>query len=103
MASYVELHKLALEDSVLRNRITTACIIAAEEIRSEDPGIANHANRMIWSKNVFAHPVVESDRMLWAALAANRTLTVAQIQGATDAGLQTAVNNAVNLFATGEV
>jgi hypothetical protein len=102
MATYTELYKLALEDSVLRNKITTACIIAAEAIRGEDAGTANHANRLIWSKNVFENPAVESNRMLWAALAANNTLTVAQIQSASDASLQTVINSAVNLFATGE-
>ena len=101
MATYSELYRLAGEDSVLRQRVTVACVIAAETIRNELPATTNHANRLIWAAKVFADPVIESQRMLWAALAANAAATVAAIQGVTDANLQTIVNNAVNTFATG--
>ncbi len=40
--------------------------------------------------------------MLWAILAQNNSLTSAQITGAADSAILTAVNNAVNVFATGE-
>jgi len=100
MATYIELFNLA-GASALRNRVAVAYTIAAEAVRTEDEGTANHANRILWAKGVFENPGTEAGRMLAAILAQNKDLTVAQIQGVTDAALQTAVNNAVNVFATG--
>lgn len=100
MATYDELFGLQANDS-LRNRIAVACIVAAEAIRTENANTANHANRLLWAKAVFANPQGEAQRMLWAVLAQNKTATVAQITGATDATIQTAVSAAVDVFATG--
>jgi hypothetical protein len=100
MATYDEL-LLASENGPLGNRIRVACVIAAEAIRTEAGATANHANRLIWAKAVFANPQHESARMLWAVLAQNKTFTLAQITGATDTAIQTAVNTAVDVFATG--
>lgn len=100
MATYGELYALQ-HDSDLRNRMAVAVVVAAETVRTENVNTTNHANRLIWAKNALANPQAEAIRMLWGALAQNRTLTVAQITGASDASLQTAVNNAIDLFATG--
>lgn len=100
MATYAEL-LVAAENPDLNNRIRVACIVAAETIRTELPSVTNHANRMVWAKAVFANPVSEAQRMLWAVLAQNRTATLSQLTGATDATVQTAVNAAVDVFATG--
>jgi hypothetical protein len=101
MALYTELYQLALSDSTLRSRATVACVIAANTVRTEDPGVANHANRLLWAADALKHPAAWGERMLWAALAQNAGSTVAQIQGASDATLQTAINNTIDLFATG--
>lgn len=100
MALYQELYDLC-NDSSLKNRTAIACVIAANAIRTEAGATANHANRLLWAKAALANPVGEAARMLPAVLAQNVASTVAQIQAATDATLQTAVNNAVDLFATG--
>ena len=100
MATYTELYGL-LSNSTLRNRIAVACVIAAEAIRTEDGGTVNHANRLTWAKAVFVDPASEASRMMMAVLAANNTLTTVQVLAASDAVLQTAVNAAVNVFATG--
>jgi len=100
MATYKDLYGLASE-SALRNRVTTAVIVAAEAIRNEDGETANHANRMLWAAAVFSSPATETKRMFWMLLAANKDLEVAQISGASDGSIQAAVNAAVNLFATG--
>lgn len=100
MATYAEL-LTASENSTLNQKIRVACIIAAEAIRTENNATANHANRLIWAKAVFANPVAEAQRMLWAVLAQNKDATLAAITGATDAAVQTAVNAAVDVFATG--
>ena len=100
MATYAEI-LTASENAVLRSKVRVACVIAAEAIRTENTGVANHANRVKWAKAVFARPIEEAERMLWAILAQNHTLTLAQITGATDAQVQTGVNAAVDVFADG--
>lgn len=106
MATYEELFGLH-NDSALKNRVTPACIIAAETIRAGDDTVdppwdqTNNTNRLIWAAAVFDDPRREANRMFWALLAANKDLTVAQIQAATDAAIQSNVSTAVDLFATG--
>ena len=100
MATYTELYDLS-NNSALKNKIAVAVVIAANMIRTESDQTANHVNRLLWAKGALENPLGEASRMLWGALAQNSGLTVAQITGATDAALQTAVNNAVDLFATG--
>ena len=100
MATYTELFDLR-NNSGLQNRITVACVIQAEAIRSEDGGTANHAVRLLWAKSVFADPAQAGAQMLWAVLAGNASATVAQITGATDAQILTKVAAAVDVFATG--
>lgn len=100
MATYNELFDLRV-NSELRNRIVVACVVAAELIRGEVASTPNNANRLIWARSVFRDSENVAVPMLMAVLAQNRTATVAQITGASDATLQTAVNNAVNVFATG--
>ena len=98
MASYTELLN-ASGNSELLTKIRVACIIAAEKVRTEDIATVNHAARLVWAKQVFENPEHESSRMLWAVLAQNRTFTLAQIIGATDATVQTAVDTAIDVFA----
>jgi len=100
MATYSELRSL-FGYSELRNKIDVACIVAANAIQEEDPGTANHTERMEWARQAFMNPRATSERMMMAVLAANKSQTVANIQGATDAAIQTQVDAAVNLFALG--
>lgn len=100
MATYAELYTEATTNTALQNRVAVACVVAAEAIRTEAGTVSYHDGRLRWAARVLVSPQTEAARMLWAVLAANAGLTVAQIQAATDAALQTAVNNAVNLFAT---
>ena len=81
--------------------MAAACDIVADAIRSEAAETPNHANRLVWAKEVLSQPFESAVGMLREVLAANAALTVAQITAATDAAIQVAVNNAVNLFATG--
>ena len=100
MATYDELYSLR-NDSALKNRVTTACIMAAEAVMLEDGGTANHVNRLLWAKAVFANPGSEANRMFMAILAANAAATVAVIQAATDAAIQANVDSHIDLFADG--
>ena len=98
MATYTDL-KLVSADATFLDRVQVACIVAAEQIRLEAVTVPNHDARLAWAKNVFFNPKTEAQRMAWAVLAQNRSATLAQITGATDAQLQTTVDAAVNLFA----
>jgi len=100
MATYAEL-LTASENDALRQKIRVAVVIAAEAVRTESTGVANHANRLIWAKSTFSDPDGAAKRILWAVLAQNKSATLAAIIGATDAAVQTAVDAAVDVFATG--
>lgn len=100
MATYTELYGLH-NDSALKNRVSVACIVAAEVVVNEDPATANHANRLLWAASVLASPQVEATRMYWALLAANKDMSVEDIQKVTDPQLQSQVEAHIDLFATG--
>ena len=103
MASYFEL-LTAEQNPDLNNRVRVAIVIAAENIRRETAG-ANLANRKIWAKQALADPFSKAKQMLWAVLAKTQVdtplVTLAAITGALDDTVQTAVNAAVDVFATG--
>ena len=101
MATYLELRSFFGEGSELLGRIEVGCIVAAEAIRTEDGGTANHANRVLWAQKAFNSPKTVAKQMLMAVLAANKALTVAQISDATDAAIQSNVGAAVDVFADG--
>lgn len=100
MATYAELLTLST-NAILMKKIRVAVVIAAEVVRTEQDTTANHANRLLWAKNVYANPDMEAQRMVWAVLAQNKDATATAIESADDATVQTAVNAAINVFATG--
>lgn len=97
MASYIDLVQ-AQADTTLRQRVSVACVIAADTIRTEDPATANHSSRVAWAKTVYASPHTVASSVLWSVLAQNKSVTLAAIIGSTDAQLQTAVDAAVAAF-----
>jgi hypothetical protein len=99
MATYAELIT-ASNNATLRDKIKVACVVAAETIRTEAGSVTNHAARLVWAKRVFQRPDDAFEDMLWAVLAQNKSSTLAQITGASDANVQTAVDAAVDVFAT---
>lgn len=99
MATYIEMLSAAANDT-LRQKVLVACLVAAEKIRLEATGTTNHALRLVWAKAAFANPEAESLRMVRAVVVQNAAFTLAQIIGATDASVQTAVDAAVDVFAS---
>ena len=99
MATYAELLTIANTNDAFKQKVQVACVVACDVIRAEDAGIPNHAARMSWARQTLQNPSAAAVQMVWAVLAQNRTFTVAQITGADDATVQTAVNSAVNLLA----
>ena len=100
MATYEDLRTLFNHNELL-NKIAVACIVAAEAIRTEAPSTTNHANRLVWAKAAFVDTKTIRKHMLMAVLAANKTLDVSAITGASDASIQSTVNSAVDVLADG--
>jgi hypothetical protein len=88
MASYVEIRNLFSHDD-LKNRVEVATVVAANGL------LAGTAAEQKFAAHVFSNPRLVSDKVLMSVLAANRTATVAQITGASDSALQTAVQVAI--------
>lgn len=99
MAIYAELLKIATENEALKRQIKVACIVACDVIRAEAEATPNHANRIAWARATLSNPDSAASQMVLAVLAQNRAATAAQITGADDATVQTAVNAAVDLLA----
>lgn len=99
MADYAEIRTL-YGSSSLRNRTTTAVMVAARSILNET--LPREAKRTAWANKAFSNPVGEVNRVLSAILAAsletNPTATPDQIKAVVDADLQTSVDAAVGLF-----
>lgn len=99
MAAYSDLRNL-FDDSDLRNKIAVAVVIAAETIRTDVAPPANQTDRMAWAKRAFKNPQEVANEMLPALIAQNQDLAVSAIKGASDTAIQTAVDSAVDVFAT---
>jgi len=97
MATLAELQGL-FSDAALLPKVQAACVLAAEVIRTEAAETPDHTARMEWAKKALNDPTAEAVWVLKAVLAQNNTFTVAQLQGATDAALKTAVTNAITAF-----
>lgn len=85
-------------DATLLAKVQAACVITCEAIRTEAVQLANHSARVTWARQAINDPTAVAGPVLRCVLAQNAALTVAQIQAANDAAIQTAVNAAVNLF-----
>ena len=98
MASYQDLYALK-DDSDMQEKVSVACVIAAQAISTDETPPTNQAARLVWAANAMSNPRSVAIPMLWAVLAANANATVLQITGATDAAILTNVEAAVDLFA----
>jgi len=87
MATYAEIREL-FSDSDLLTKVQVSVVIAANDLVSGSPTAAE----TIWASSVFGNPIPEAKKAMMAVLAENKDLTVAQIQGATDSGVQTQVD-----------
>ena len=97
MATYAELFALT-QNGALRDRVSVACMIAAEKIRVEAVTIPNNAARRVWARRVLENPDTAALSALRAALVQNATSSVASLTAASDAVLQTAIDAAVDLL-----
>lgn len=94
MATYNELAGI-IEDGALQIKVGIALMIAAHTVLSTTPD----ANDRAYAKRVFESPHREAVAALRYLIAADNGLTVAQITGATDAAIQTRVDEAFPILA----
>lgn len=94
MATYDEIVDL-LSDGPLRRKVAVSLMISAHGVLSGTPD----ANDRAFAKRVFEDPMGASKAAFRYLLAADNALTVAQIQGATDAALQARMNEAFPILA----
>ena len=105
MATYTELRSL-FGDGDLQVKLQVAVVVASQIILSGADTVAPwdqtagaHELRAKWSNAALSSTVGEAERMLKFVLAANRALTIEQIRGASDSGIQDAVNGCVDAVA----
>lgn len=87
MASLLEIRQQFSNDD-LRNKITAATVIAANNLLSGTPT----ADEKAFAKSVFQSPSSMGAIVTMAVLAANSSATVNQINNATDAAIQAQVD-----------
>lgn len=97
MATYQEMYDLTHNQPLLQ-RVMAAVAVLAETIRGEAPTTTNHAERMRWAQGALRNVDGTARSLMWVVIAQSRTFTAAQIEGASDAAVQTAVNSAVELL-----
>ena len=93
MATYKELNVL-FTDALLRDRVETAIVIAAEGILSVDP--TGKEAEVQWAADVIANSGKHGSDALKLVLAANKDISVANIQGASDSNIQSNVDDMVD-------
>ena len=94
------------DGSILRNKIQSALILAAEIVQAgNDDGApysqvaGDHDKRVTWALTVFGNTEEHAQKFLEMVLAKNKTATVAQINGASDSTINTNVEESVDFFA----
>lgn len=92
MATYSELRSLFGEGS-LKNKVEVALCMKVHAILQE---ATPSAERLAWVRGVLASSYSEAEALLKYGLAANASLTAAQLLGASDAALLSAVSAAVD-------
>ena len=90
MATLLEL-KALMSDSDLQDRVETALLVEVQAILAGTPT----ADQQKYAAHVFSAPRTEGQKALMYVLAKHNALTVAQIQGATDTSIRSAVAEAV--------
>jgi hypothetical protein len=94
---YLGIYDLQYRHPDLRTRTQIAISNASYNVINEDPGTANHANRIMWANNVLASP----ERMMnleMAIVVQNPTIQNAG-DAAADSDIQFVVNGLVDYFA----
>ena len=94
MASYLEIRAIwnDVSNDGLKQQVEVATVIAAEAKLSD--GAATAAEQK-WAGAVLANPKGEAQKAMLSVIASNNGLTIAQMQGASDAAVQAKVDAVV--------
>ena len=90
MANYLELSNAAIDETMLK-RVAVAITVAAEALITAGPTAAQRK----WLKVALYEPRGEATKAWRYILAANKSITIAQINAVTDAQIQTQVDTVV--------
>ena len=100
MATLLQLYHARRADSTLRQRVESAVLLAARDIRNESDQTANHAERLAWANAVRAQTAALATAVDHATLACVENATIgANPDGATDNDIQFVVGSVVNQMA----
>ncbi len=97
MATYAELYELRA-NSDLRNKVAVAVAVKAQTLLD---AASPSAAQVAWANAAISNPTGKAEVLLNYVLAKNKALTVVQINAATDAGIQSAVDGAVDKLIAG--
>lgn len=96
MATYQELFDIR-NDTTLHDKVTIASVIKAQTLLDGTPT----QDEVDWAMVTLDDPNSRANQIMYYVLAANNAATVAQILAATDAAIQTNVDNAVDALTAG--
>jgi len=99
VATYKELFELRA-DSPLRNRVSVATVVKAQDLIA---AVTPTAAEITWANNTLTNAAGRAQTLLGYVLAANKSLSVAQIQGASDLDIQTEVDTAADAMIAGGI
>ena len=90
-------------NDALFQQVLGACVKGAWNIRNEDAGTANHANRLAWAAAILADKTMGRDKALEIyGLVLSNAAIQADPDNATDNDVEFVVNSFIDTVATGE-
>lgn len=98
--AYSDIYSNRLQPAIINN-IEVACAVAAKAILTEDPGVTNHENRVIWANEVLfdGFSAMKAQQMSWYLVLSSDGIQFGK--GIPDDKLQSIVNDLVNFVALG--
>lgn len=97
MATYSELFDLKTDTS-FRNKVSVAATIKSQSLID---GVTPTSAEITWANNTLIAPLSRANTLVNYVIAANDGLSVAAIQGATDADIQSNVDAAADALIAG--
>jgi hypothetical protein len=98
MATNAEIFALR-NDQALLSKVAVAVAKACLTVFEEALNTPNHTARLTWARSAIADPLREAEKVIWLLLADNAGATVAQINAAADATIDSLVAGLVNPLA----
>ena len=96
----MELHRALNGSTAFLDQLCGVLFNAARDIEAEDPGTANHANRLQWAASVKENRKAMARAMI-ADVLENATIA-ADVAAATDSDVAWQVASLIDTYATGE-